>query len=411
MFHELIIVGAGASGVTAAITAKDSGIDTALLEGGERICRKLLLTGNGRCNITNKNIDTEKYHSSHKNFFEYVLSNFTYKDTCDFFMSLGLPLVTLEQGKTYPMSLQASSVVDIFRMALNEREIPVYINSKVKSIKKIKNRFKISTNTETFESKKVILCTGGKSAPFTGSDGTGFKIAGSLNHEIITPIPSLVQLKLEYNHLRALSGIKFNGSCTLLVDGTPSRKEYGEILFTDYGISGPPVLQVSGIASRNLSLGKNVDLEVNMFPNMSENQFTEFMENHLGLMWHRNLSDALIGIINKKMIPILLKEAGIQNIHKPVSDTEWMEKQNIYSLMRSWTFKVYDTNSFKNSQVTSGGVDTSNVNPKTLESLITSNLYFAGELLDVDGDCGGFNLQWCWSSGFMAGKSAAKDKL
>lgn len=409
MFHEIIIVGGGAAGLMAAITAKDSGKDVAILEGSSRIGNKILSTGNGRCNISNNNIAYSRYHSQNPEFFKFTLDSFTLNDTINFFYSLGLPLVTLEDGKMYPLSLQASSVLDIFRLAIEDRNIPIYLNSKVHTIKNNSESFKIFTDSNNvYECKKLILCCGGKSAPNTGSDGSGFKIAKSLNHNIVTPIPALVQLKLNYKNLKALSGVKFNGFAEILVDGISKRREFGEILFTDYGISGPPILQLSRTASSALSKGKSVNLTIDMMPNLNKEDLVEFLENHLGTFNYRSVYNSLIGIINKKIIPILLKEASIDNIHKLCYELDWKEKQQLIGLLKEWNFSVCDTNSFKNSQVTAGGVDTTNIDSHTLESKIVKNLYFAGELLDVDGDCGGFNLQWAWSSGFIAGKSAAE---
>ncbi|MBV4432522.1 NAD(P)/FAD-dependent oxidoreductase [Clostridium tyrobutyricum] len=407
MFHDIIIIGAGASGLMAAITAKNIGKDAAVLEGNHRIGTKILTTGNGRCNITNTNISLDRYHSTNKYFFKDVLNKFTYKDTIDFFSALGLPLTKLEDGRMYPLSLQASSVLDILKMSIDDRQIPVYLDCKVKDIIKENQNFNIICNNKTFKCKKIIICTGGKSAAYTGSDGSGFLLSQKLGHSIILPTPSLVQLKLKHNRLKALSGIKFNGTCEIFVDKKSMRKEYGEILFTDYGISGPPILQVSGIASRNLINKKEVSLNIDLFPKLNEKHLIEFFENHWGLLNYRSIHDSFIGIINKKLIPIILKEASIDNIHKPVFQLNWKEKIKIIHILKSWKFSVYDTNSFRNSQVTSGGVNTLEVDSKTLESIKIKNLYFAGEVLDVDGDCGGFNLQWCWSSGFISAKSAA----
>ncbi|MFL0195087.1 NAD(P)/FAD-dependent oxidoreductase [Clostridium sp. WILCCON 0269] len=408
MFHEIIVVGAGASGIMASITVKDRGKDIAILESNNRIGQKLLSTGNGRCNITNKNINSCNYHSKNPQFCKNVLNNFTVDHTITFFHSLGLPLTTLENGKMYPLSLQASSVLDILKMALEDRHIPVYFNSKVKDIIYTKKYFKISCQDGTYECKKLILCTGGQSAPNTGSDGSGFSICKKLGHNIISPLPALVQLKLKYNRLKALSGVKFNGSVTILADDEIIKQEQGELLFTDYGISGPPILNISGIASYNLFNKKSVELKIDMLPDFKEEELIELLENHWGIFNYRSVYNSLIGIVNKKIIPILLNEAMVENIHKPCYELDWKEKNNIYNLLKSWRFTVWDTNSFKNSQVTSGGIDTYEVNPKTLESKKIKNLYFAGEILDIYGDCGGFNLQWAWSSGFMAGKSAAE---
>lgn len=409
MFHEIIIIGGGASGIIASITAKDMGKDIAILEGSSRIGQKILTTGNGRCNITNRNITFSRYHSKNPNFFNYVLDSFTVEDTTNLFYSLGLPLTTLEGDKMYPLSLQASSVLDVFRMSMEDRNIPVYLNSKVKDIKKTTKGFKINTDSEeTYECSKLILCCGGKSAPNTGSDGSGFSLAKTLKHSIVNPIPALVQLKLRYNHLKALSGVKFNGFSEILINKISIRKEFGEILFTDYGISGPPILQLSRIASQALSEGKSVSLTIDMMPDLSRADLIEFLENHWGIFNYRSILNSFVGLVNKKIIPILLKEASITNIHKPCYELDWSEKQKIFDILKSWTFEVYDTNSFKNSQVTAGGINTDEVNPITLESKLVKDLYFAGEMLDVDGDCGGFNLQWAWSSGFIAGKNAAE---
>lgn len=405
--HDLIIVGGGAAGIMSAICAKDHGADVAIIEGSDRVGKKILTTGNGRCNITNKFIEPNRYHSSNHEFFAAALNNFSAEATVNFFSSLGLPLVTLEDGKMYPMSLQASSVLDIMRFALEERNIPVYLNSKVKEIIPSKKGFKIfSSNDTEYFCNKLLLCCGGKSAANTGSDGTGFSIAKKLGHNIINPIPALVQLKLDYKNLKALAGVKFNGIAEVLVNEEVKRKEFGEILFTDYGISGPPILQLSRTASYAISKKQQVTIRVNMIYNMDSNDLEAFFEAHFALFGHRSVHDSLIGVVNKKIIPIILKEAGITDIHKPCYNLLWKEKLTLYRLLQTWEFKVTDTNSFSNAQVTAGGVDTKEVDSLTLESKLIPNLYFAGEILDVDGDCGGFNLQWAWASAFVASTNA-----
>jgi predicted Rossmann fold flavoprotein len=419
--HELIIIGGGAAGLTAAVTASELGIGVAIVEGTDRIGKKLLTTGNGRCNISNASIDAvisdivnapKRYHSSNKDFFVSVLQSFTVKNTIDFFLMLGLPIITLDEDKMYPMSLQASSVLDIFRMTISDRNIPLYINHKVTSIIPTKQGFKVLCKTEAGEEalfcKKVILCTGGKSAPGTGSDGSGYNLVKALGHKVITPIPALVQLKLNYKNLKALSGIKFDGNVEIIVEGDTLRKEFGEILFTDYGISGPPVIQLSRIASFNLTQKKTVSLKVDLMPHMTTEELENFLEAHWAMVGHRSVMDSLIGIINKKLIPIILKEALIDNIHKPAYELDWKEKKALYTLLKAWQFIVTDTNSFSNAQVTAGGIDTKDINPITLESKIVPNLFFAGEIIDVDGDCGGYNLQWAWSSGYVAAKASKK---
>lgn len=410
MYHEIITIGGGASGIMASITAKDMGKDIAIIEGTDRIGKKILATGNGRCNITNKFTSPSKYHSSNKDFFDNILNSFTVKDTENFFSFLGLPLVELESGKMYPMSLQASSVLDILRIAIEERDLPLYLNNKVKNIKKTKKGYRIQTSTDVFECKKLIIACGGMSSPKTGSDGSGFTLAKSLNHSIIKPKPALVQLKLDFKSLKALSGVKFDGNIEIHVNEKLIRKEFGEILFTNYGISGPPILQLSSIASDAALAQKECSIHVDMMPTLSKDEVEEFLENHWGTFSYRSVYDSFIGIINKKIIPILLKNSGIVDIHKPCYDLDWHEKQSILSHLKDWQFKVIGTNSFGNSQVTSGGINTKEVSSKTLESKKNKNLYLCGEILDVFGDCGGYNLQWAWASGYVAGINASKDK-
>jgi predicted Rossmann fold flavoprotein len=403
--YDLIIIGAGACGIITSIMAKNFGIQVALIEGGDRIGKKILTTGNGRCNITNSEINCLRYHSDNKLFFKHTLDSFNLDDTLNFFKSLGLYVVTLEEGKIYPMSLQASSVLDIFRFNLEDKGIPLYLNSKVKTIEK-HNLFKVITEDgTTFTSKKVLLCTGGKSYSKTGSDGSGYNLAKSLGHNVISTTPGLVQLKLKYDRLKALSGVKFNGCASIFVDGKLKKVDSGEILFTDYGISGPPILQLSRVASKGILNKRTVKLTIDMMIDFSKEALIDFFESHFAIFSYRSISENLVGIINKKLIPIVLKEAGIEDIHSITYNISYDQRFKLYNLLKQWEFLVSGTNSFDNAQVTLGGIDTTEVYNTSLESKLVPGLYFGGEILDVDGDCGGFNLQWAWSSGAMAIKS------
>lgn len=402
---DIIIIGGGASGIMAAITAKDQGFNPIILEANDRIGKKILATGNGRCNITNENISLSNYHSANPNFFEHVINEFSKDDTLSFFEMLGLPIISLENGKMYPLSLQASSVLDILRMALSEREVPVHVNSKVVKIHREHKIFKvICSDGSYYKADKIILAAGGKSSPKTGSDGSGMSIAYSLGHRLVETVPALVQLKLDFKSLKALSGIKFDGNAAILLNGKEEKSDFGEILFTDYGISGPPILQLSRIASYGIKEKKDVQIKIDMLPDISMKKLKTYLENHWGTFSYRSVYDSFLGIINKKLIPILLKECKVSNIHKCCFDLTFKEKENIFNALKCWTFKVSGTNSYLNSQVTAGGIDTREVNNITLESKLIPGLYFCGEVLDVDGDCGGFNLQWAWSSGYTAGK-------
>lgn len=407
IYHDIIVIGGGASGIMAALTAKDLKKDIAIIEGTSRIGNKILSTGNGRCNISNLNITSPfiNYQSNNPDFYSSCLNKYTVEYTKNVFLSLGLPLTELENGKLYPESLQASSVIDIFRLSLDEAGIPIYSDCKVKSITK-KGGFTILTSNEEmpeFKCKKLLLACGGKSCAKTGSDGSGYKLATTLGHSLITPIPAIVQLKLDYPYLKALSGIKFIGIASIYVNDKLIRSEEGEILFTDYGISGPPILQLSRIASNALLNKQTVNLKIDMMPNKTLEELENFIEGHLAIFSHRSISNALIGIVNKKLIPTLLKNAGISNIHSSCYDIEWKYKNKLIKSLKEWNFKCIDTNGFNNAQLTAGGINTKEVNETTLESKIIKDLYFAGEILDVNGDCGGYNLQWAWSSGILVG--------
>ena len=411
IYHDLIIVGGGASGLMAAIVAKDFGIDVAIIEGNDRIGKKILVTGNGRCNITNSNITFPytNFHSENNDFFQEALNNLTIEDTKSMFLSLGLPLIELESGKMYPKSLQASSVIDIFRMALDDRNIPLYANCKINSISK-KTNFTLYTNNEEYEHfscNKLILSCGGKSANKTGSDGSGYKLSKSLGHNIIETLPGIVQLKLDYPYLKALSGIKFDGAVSVLINDKIKFTDVGEVLFTDYGISGPPVLQLSSHVSKALNNGDKVTIRVDMFPYESKEDVENFFAMHFSIFSYREISSTLIGVINKKLISTILKEVGIKDIHLPCSNIDWKYTDKLINKFKQWDFNCIDTNGFPNAQVTVGGINTREVNNLTLESKLVNDLYFCGEILDVHGDCGGFNLQWAWSSGYLAAKSAA----
>jgi predicted Rossmann fold flavoprotein len=424
--HQVFVIGAGAAGLMAAVTARDLGLDVAMIDSNDRIGKKVLTTGNGRCNITNEStaMGTEeavalarKYHSNNAGFPLPVLEQFGIRQTIDFFFMLGLPLISLEDGRMYPMSLQAGAVLDIFQLALEDRNVPVYFKNKVLDVTVSEEhpRFSILCQNEAGEehvytSEYLILCTGGLTAPKTGTDGSGYTLAGRLGHTLVNPVPGIVQLKLDYPHLKELSGVKFDGTGRILVNGEIIRSEFGEILFTDYGMSGPPILQLSRKAAFYLAQGEEVFLSVDLMPDQSEEEVAEFLNGHWRIFGHRTVANSFIGVVNKKLIPILLKEAGIGegNTGLLCRDLTEEAKRIFIRLMKQWEFKVTDTNSFTNAQTTAGGIDTTELTEGTLESRLVPGLYLAGEVMDVDGDCGGYNLQWAWSSGYVAATALAK---
>lgn len=409
----------------AAVTAKDQGINTAILEGNDRIGKKILVTGDGRCNITNTSTsaDTDeaaalsgKFHGERPGFPLRVLEQFGVRQTTGFFYALGLPLTHLKEGMMYPRSLQAASVTEIFQLALEEREVPVYDRHKVVDITVSDGhpRFTVVCQTEADEqavytSDFLLLATGGLTAPHTGADGSGYTLAERMGHTLIKPVPSIVQLKVQSPHLKALSGIKLQGRAHILVNGETVRSESGEIQFTDYGLAGPPILQLSREASVHLAKGDLVSVAVDLMPGRTEEEVVDFLDMHWGIFGHRTVADSFIGILHKKLTPVLLKEARIDKQPNLLcQDLSWRAKAVFYRILKHWEFPVTDTNGFANAQTTAGGIDTAELIEGTLESRLVPGLYFAGEVMDVDGDFGGYNLQWAWSSGYVAAKAIAE---
>ena len=399
MDHDVIIVGGGASGLLLSIILKKMNIDVCLIERNERVGVKILSTGNGRCNIGNLNISKENFHSMNEEFVEELLNKYPIELVIDIFEILGLHMINESDGKLFPLSYQASSVIDIFRINLEELNIPVYTGEKIIEVFLKNGTYTLkSASSKIFNCNKLVLATGGNSAPKTGSDGIGYRLAKSLNHTIIKTYPALVQLKLKSDLLKALSGIKFEGIVKLIVNDEIVKITSGEILYTDYGISGIPILNLSSIAVRSMESGKEVYISINHFPNMDKETLEIFLENHFNMFKDRSIFNSFIGIINKKLIPILIKSSGIINVNTKVRDLSSDQKSNLINKINSWKFEVIDSTGFGSSQVTSGGVNTLEIDSSTLESKINKNLYFTGEIMDVDGDCGGYNLYFAWIS-------------
>ncbi|RED57914.1 MULTISPECIES: aminoacetone oxidase family FAD-binding enzyme [Cohnella] len=429
MHHKLLIIGAGAAGLVAAVTAKDQGIDAAILERNDRIGKKILMTGDGRCNITNESTATGaedelaalsgKFHSNQAGFPVSVLKQLGIRQTIDFFSGLGLPLTKLKEGMMYPMSLQAASVLDIFQLALEDRDVPVYFNTIVEDVivRAEHPRFTVVCKVVTEEveeqavytSDYLFLCTGGLTAPSSGTDGSGYTLAERLGHTLIDPVPAIVQLKVQYANMKQLSGIKLQGKAHIQVNGEVVRSESGEIHFSESGLSGPPVLQLGRNAAYHLARRDAVSVIVDLMPGRTEEELVDFLEIHWGIFGHRTVVDSFIGIFHKKLVPVLLKEAGIdQQPYLLCQDLSWKTKKKFYRILKHWEFIVTDTNGFANAHATAGGIDTTELIEGTLESKLVPGLYLAGEVMDVDGDFGGYNLQWAWSSGYVAAIALAK---
>ena len=377
---DILILGGGAAGLTAAISAAFSGVKNIIIvDKNARVGKKLAVTGNGRCNITNKNLAKENYHGD-SDFAMKFIEEFGFKQTVNFFKKLGVIIKVEENGKAYPYSLQASSVVDAMRFKCDALGIKTITECEITKLIKKDNGFSVVSNEYEFKAKAVILAFGGVAGGAQyGTDGSAFNLLP--NFKLIKQKPVIVQLKTENNITRVLKGIKVNAKVSL-----NGKKDFGEVLFCDYGLSGPPILQLSRYANN----GDIISLD--LMPEYSLNEVIEFLEDRQAL----NLEDKdfFTGLLHKRLGLELIKACGGRNAEK------------LAKTIKDFRFVVTGNTGFKNAQATSGGVDTKEFNDN-LESKKVPMLFAAGELINVDGDCGGYNLQWAFSSGFIAGKNAA----
>lgn len=405
---HVIIVGGGAAGMLAAISARRQGADVTILERNPRVGKKLLTTGNGRCNFTNIHADSTCYQGNNPDFARTALSKFSIPATIAFFEELGIAHKVEDAGKVFPMSDQASSVLDVLRYELNETGVTIVCDAYVQAIRPQQDMFIIEVeNGVTFQADSVVLAAGGKAMPSTGSDGNGFVIAQKLGHTILEVFPGLVQLKLEGAFFKQIDGVKFVGTAEILHKGKSVGKDQGDILFGNYGVSGPPILQISRRAAQLLQEKKEVQLKLTIMDMMSKENLSKLVATRFEKKSSKTIEFSLVGLINKRLIPVLLKEAGIGDIKRPSATLSVQEQEKIVMLLTDWRFKVTGTKSWPSAQVTAGGVATNEINLNTMESNLVNGLFFAGEMIDIDGQCGGFNLQWAWSSGFVAGQNAA----
>lgn len=401
MANKICVIGAGASGLLAAISAKNHGSDVFILERNLKIGRKILATGNGRCNFTN--VDATEYHYNQPDFVRHIFDQFSPDKTLHFFEKLGIVPRIEEEGRTYPLSEQASSIVDVLAFELERLHIDVIFDQLVSSIKKHQNGYLIETQSKSFYADKVIISTGGMALPKSGSDGIGYQLARSFGHKMTHVFPALVKLELDYPYLKQMDGVKIKAQAELIYQNQSIHTEFGDVLFTKYGISGPTILQISRKANELLQANEKAYIKVKLIENLEYKDIVNRFKSQQG----KSIEMALIGLIPKKIIHPILKESGFKNFSMPVENISGKELNKLINLLFDWRFLITGSKGFDEAQVTAGGIDLENIDPMTLESKISKGIYFTGEVLDIDALCGGYNLQWAWSSGYVAGKYAA----
>lgn len=386
--------------MVAAINAKNENNNVILIEKNDRVGKKLLATGNGRCNYTNLNLSENNYSSP--SFVKKTLEEFSNHDLINYFSLLGLESTT-DGNRVYPITLKANSVLNTLMYWLDKKGIDIRSNTEVKEIKKNKNGFDVITSHDKIEADIVIAAFGGKSMPASGSDGKSFEILKKLGLKITELKPALTQVKLESKYLKHLSGTKVIGKAKLFKGNKEIDERNGEILFTNYGISGPPILDLSvNISERNF-------IEVPLINNVDENTVDKLYSRYY-MLEDFSLEEYLMGIVDKKFIHYIIDYLNLdkKTVMNMISMSDF---QKIIEILLKSKFKVIGTTGFKNSQVTRGGVDLSEVNNYDYSSKKFENLYIIGEALNIDGDCGGYNLHFAFASGYRLGKMLSENNL
>lgn len=400
------IIGGGASGMAAAIAASQNPQNHVIVfERQSRVGKKLLATGNGRCNLTNMYALERGYHSEQPEFPLCALREMTPDKTLLWFRNLGLYTVTEPSGRVYPYSDQANSVVDVLRFALQKQNVTVHTGFDVQKIQKTENGFSVENGETSVPCDRLIVACGGLAGTKLGGSMAGYKLLGKLGHKSTRLRPALVQLKTQWQGISALKGVRCNCAVQILNNRNVFSHSVGEIQFTDYGLSGPVIFEVS----RDVCYGAGEWLaQLDFLPEVTEEELLRELKRRKET--ERSAEDLLTGILHNRLGRVLTKAAGIRN-DAAIRELTVQELEAVCSSVKCFEIALDEPMGMDSAQVTAGGVYTRDFHPETLESKLVQGLYACGEVLDVDGDCGGYNLQWAWSSGYLAGISAGKETV
>lgn len=401
------IVGAGASGMSAAIAAARQGARVTLLEKNPKPGRKILATGNGRCNISNLRPDPSRFHGGRPGFVRAALQRFSPKQCRTFFSDLGIEMTEGEEGRLYPLSQQASAVADALAYECRRLGAELLLETEVTGAERRENGFFLHTSGGGKFFSRLIVASGGMARPNLGAGDIGYRIAEGLGHRVENPLPSLVQLTAEAPFLKRCSGVKVAGTVTLLVEGKERQTAEGDLLFADYGISGSAVLDVSRAAVTALEAGHRVEASLDLLPGYGRDALAELLRKRAEKAHGKGTAFWLEGVMNKKLVPGVLDRAGVGPEEAPESLGRKRLGKIAYAA-KNLVLPVTGSRGFATCETTAGGVATEELDPETMESRLVPGLYFCGEVTDVDGDCGGFNLHWAWASGWAAGTHGGK---
>jgi predicted Rossmann fold flavoprotein len=405
----ITIIGAGASGLFVSILLAKKNYNITIIEKNPKAGRKILASGNGKCNITNQNLSLDNFHSTHQSFFKYAINNMPYEKIKNYFSSFGLEITKGDGTKVYPMSMQSSSVRDVLYNEALSLGVKFEFEQEVLSTIKRKNIFEVNTTNQSYKSTYLIVSTGSTAMKKLGSSSSGYSFAKSFGHKIIPTYPSLVQLKSDDKSIYNLSGVKIKSNIQLYINNMFIQKEYADILFTKYGVSGNGILTLSRASSKAILDKQKVYLMVDILPNISQNDIYELLTTRKHLLKNKKINFLLESIINTKMINFIYNKANIKvdTIYKLTTK----DIDNIVYILKNIKIPISSTNGEQNAEICAGGVDVDTINDKTMMSKKIPNLYFCGEVLDVDGSCGGYNFHWAWSSASVCANSFKSYKL
>ena len=391
---KILIIGGGAAGMAAALTASERPEnDVLLVERQARMGRKLLSTGNGRCNLTNRVLSAENYHGLAPDFCRHALAQFSPEETIGWFASMGLLTVTEPGGRVYPFSDSANSVADVLRLHLEQREnVTIETGCEIALLRRSKGVFYAQAGDRTFSADRVIVCAGGAAGAKLGGTELGYRLLTGFGHKRTKLAPSLVQLRTEPGFVRALKGVR----CQARVDDG-RQVLTGEVQFTDYGVSGPVIFSLS----RDVSVEGCRALTIDFLPQLDREALAGLLRQRQTALPELPASELLTGMLHNRLGRMLLREAGVSP-EQPCGGITQLDR--LCNTLKAFRLEVTGTMGMEQAQVTAGGIRTAEFDPDTMESRLCPGLYAAGEVLDIDGDCGGYNLQWAWASGRLAGQ-------
>lgn len=402
--YDVLIIGCGPSGSFAGIFASERRKKVAIVDKNKEICKKLLLTGKGKCNLTNMNEINEEFFGKYRNgkFLINVFYQFSNNDLFEFFENNNLKLKIDSGKRVYPESEKAEDVVETIRKILDRNKVKIFLKEKAIDVEKIKDGFKIVTNKRIFKTQKIIIATGGKSFPQTGSEGDGFIFAEKFGHTIIKPVPALCGIEIEEDFVKKWQGITLkNVKISAYLNSKKIGEEFGEVLFTHYGISGPAILNLSGDISENCNKGK-IRIIINFKPALNGEKLDNRLKREIGNNPNKMIKTLLKNFLPSGIIDEFIIQINIDPLKRANQITR-KERELIVKNFLNFSLTVKRVRPFHESMVTRGGVCIDEINPKTMESKIVKGLFFAGEVIDVDGKTGGYNLQMCFSTGYVAG--------